>query len=135
MTIPFRYVRRKNNPLAIVSYGRSNFEGTFDPNLYEQIEGPLPDNAFREPPTIPLLNRLYVKFESVPRSQVPPVVRGHFRVLQAAVRLSLEADVPDIEAAKALISTATMPDGTPLPDTLTPFQQILLDEPEFNAIP
>ena len=84
-------------------------------------------------PAPPLLGRLNAKFEAIPREGIDPAIRAHFRLLQAGVNASLKAPVPDVEAAKAAIDNAKMPDGSNLPQELAAIQGTLLDEPEFEA--
>jgi hypothetical protein len=49
-----RYIRRKNNILIIKAFGMvgAGGLGTFDANLYEEIEGALPANFQLEPPAL-----------------------------------------------------------------------------------
>ncbi len=95
-----------------------------------EIEEELLKRAERVSDVGPLLPRLSAIFESIPRGKASAGIRGHFRLLQAAVRLSLEASIPDIEAAKATIQGAALPNGQALPVELEAYRTALLDE--FN---
>ncbi len=50
MSIPFRYVRRKDNPAKYLMAGFSDFTGQFDTAEFEMVEGELPPDAEREVP-------------------------------------------------------------------------------------
>ena len=98
----------------------------------EEAQADLDEVRFREKSAFrPLLQRLQDVFESVPRENAPPAIRAHFRLLQASVQLSLAAPIPDIEAAKATIEAATLPNGNELPVPLKAYQAALLAE--FDA--
>lgn len=76
-----------------------------------------------------LLEILQDVFSQIPRDTMPDAYRGHFRILKVAVHDALydsPGDPPDIGAAKALIENATLPDGSPLPESMEPFRQELL---------
>jgi hypothetical protein len=125
-----RYICRLDDPLAIKAYGYvgPGGLGEFDPATHEEVEGDLPEGWTMETQPKPLLERLSTVFESVPQDLFPPAVRVHFRLLQSAIRLSLEAPAPDVEAARYAIETATLPDGSPLPQEAEAFRADLLAE-------
>lgn len=84
---------------------------------------------------VPLLVRLTAIFDAIPTTDAPVNVRAYFRGLEGAVKRCLEAAIPDVEAAKFIIQTATLPgdtwvSGYTLPTELAGFQQALLAE--FN---
>lgn len=81
-----------------------------------------------EVPTEPLLDRLSAVFDSIPREGVPVAVRAYFRSLQSTVRECLLALPQDVEAAQYWIESATLPDGSPLPQEFDAFRQALLTE-------
>lgn len=125
-----RFIRRLDNPLIIKTWGfvGPGALGPFDANVYEEVVGELPDGYEMEALPASLVQRLSAIFEGIPREGIDPAIRGHFRILQAAVSAALTAVQPDEEAAQALIENAKMPDGSPLPAELEAFQTALLEE-------
>lgn len=100
-----RYIRLKSDPLKVLSYGYvgPGGLGDFDPELYEEVEGDLPEGwELYEPPT--LLKRMAALFDGL-----PGVARGAFLPLKASVWKELEAEEPDLEAAWHTINLAQVP--------------------------
>ncbi|MBK8191073.1 MAG: hypothetical protein IPK79_11565 [Vampirovibrionales bacterium] len=95
MSIPFRYVRRKDSPLTIKMAGFCDFSGQFDASIYEIIEAPLPANAQQE--AIPSLNQTLINVIK----QANVANRAAFYTYFSAIESALNAD--DAPAARALL--------------------------------
>lgn len=64
-----RYIRRLDNPLKIRSFGwtKAGGLGEFDPTVYEEIEGNLPEGYEMEDikSTKPTIEELYAKLQEI----------------------------------------------------------------------
>lgn len=93
-----RYIRRKDNPAKVVAFGfvAPGGLGSFDPDVFEEVEGELPGNFEQEaPPSLTSsLNKAFMA--------LPVEVRAQFYMVKAAVKAALESD--DTEAAKQIIT-------------------------------
>jgi hypothetical protein len=115
------YVRRKDDPKRILAFGHAEpGRYQFDLATYEEVEGELPQAYVLEEPPKPLLDRLTVILESIPRDGIPVAVRAQVRQLQAAAREAIVGN--DLEVARYLIASAA------IPEALEGFRQALLAE-------
>jgi hypothetical protein len=109
-----RYIRRIDNPLLIKASGcvGPGGLGEFDPAIYEEVAGELPEDWEAEQPT-DLAFRLAGIFDSQPVS-----LRARFAPLRVAVKLELDLDHADV--AREIIVQAE------IPPELEPLRQELL---------
>lgn len=101
------YIRRKDNPLWIKASGNTLAPGglgEFDQNLYEEVEGPLPQGWQEEPRQLSLGERLQQVFMAQSTA-----VRAQFYLQQAAVKSALEQE--DLAAARLLIESVSVPEN------------------------
>lgn len=111
-----RYVRRIDNPLKVLAWAHTIDPGcvtAFDPLVYEEVEGELPDGYELEPKPTPKKDQIKAVFAALPIE-----VKVQFATAAAAVYLYL--DNQDPEAAAAVIQ------ATPVPDELTSVKTQLL---------
>ena len=99
MAMPFQYVRRKDNPKAYIMAGYSDFTDQFDPQVYELIQGKLPEDARRQ------LSRSVTEKLSAIIAEQPIADRTTLYQIQAALHLALANK--DKAAAALLIQQAT----------------------------
>ncbi len=101
MSIPYRYICRKDNPQAILMAGYCHFENQYDPDFYEEIEASLPANAYLLTPETK--NRLFIQFLKdqtlTVRSQLYPLLSGVFYALGE----------DDLEVAQEILTSLEFP--------------------------
>jgi hypothetical protein len=95
-----RYIRRKDDPLKVIASGEVGLGGlgAFDTDIYEEIEGELPEGfIFETPKTLPQrLNDIF--------NAQAPEVRAQFGPLKASVKIFF--DEGDTLAVLATINGA-----------------------------
>ena len=115
-----RYIRLKSNPNIVLASGYvgPGGLGEFDPELYEEVEGELPEGwqQYREPT---LLDRLKEIFNSMDDD-----IRGVFLPSKTSVWLELGAEDPDMKAVEAHIRLTPLPPGA---EELEAVRAVLLD--------
>lgn len=110
-----RYICRKDNPLVVKSFGyvQEGGLGEFNPDIYEEIEGPLPENYIKEPEAGEIAKTLLESFQQLPLDK-----QAKYAPLKTAVKVELDAG--NYELAKAIIENAQLidPHDKPIQDGL-----------------
>jgi hypothetical protein len=99
------YIRRKDNPLMIRSWGEgdSGALGAFDSALYEEvIADDLPENWILEEPPVPIETKLQLLYKSL-AIDVRAQSVGIFTTTQLMIQLD------DLEGAQAYLEASSLP--------------------------
>lgn len=113
------YIRRKDNPLKILAWAHTTAPGqvrTFESDIYEEVEGELPDGYSLEPKpktADDLLNELGGVFQSADLSV-------QYAFLQPMAGVSAAAKGGNVPLMRYII------EQTDVPEELEPFKQSML---------
>lgn len=102
------YVRRKDDPSVILAWGHAQSgKYNFDSEIYEEVEGPLPEPYTVQQPRDPLIDRLKGIINAIPVEGIPVEVRAGVRALEGQVQNALAGG--DEGLAIWLVENATIP--------------------------